>query len=86
MVPGYRFRRLLYVFGPLFKMALLAPEAHRDQAVRLVVDTPFRNASEAAASSVAHRYDSSLTATVLRYVTETGEYCATRPPLPGVTD
>jgi hypothetical protein len=42
VVRGYRFRRLLYVFGPLFKMALLVPEADRDRAVRLVEETPFR--------------------------------------------
>jgi hypothetical protein len=41
-VRGYRFRRLLYFFGPLFKMALLVPEAERERALRLVEDTPFR--------------------------------------------
>lgn len=42
VVRGYRFRRLLYVFGPLFKMAILVPEADRDRAVRLLEETPFR--------------------------------------------
>lgn len=42
VIRGYRFRRLLYLFGPLFKMALLVPEADRDRAVRLVEETPFR--------------------------------------------
>lgn len=41
-VRGYRFRRLLYFFGPLFKMALLVPGAERERALRLVEDTPFR--------------------------------------------
>lgn len=42
VVRAYRFRRLLYHFGPLFKMALLVPEADRDRAARLVEETPFR--------------------------------------------
>ena len=42
VVRAYRFRRLLYLFGPLFKMSLLVPEADRDRAVRLVEATPFR--------------------------------------------
>jgi hypothetical protein len=42
VVRAYRFRRLFYLFGPLFKMSLLVSEADRDRALRLVEETPFR--------------------------------------------
>ena len=42
VVTSLRFRRLYYFLGPLFKMALLVPEADRERAERLVAETPFR--------------------------------------------
>ncbi len=42
VVTSFRFRRLYYFLGPLFKMALLVPEADRERAERLVAETPFR--------------------------------------------
>lgn len=41
VVRAYRFRRLLFFFGALFKMALLVPEADAERAARLVGETPF---------------------------------------------
>jgi len=41
VVTTFRFRRLTYIFGPLFKMALLVPEEDQDRAERLVEETPF---------------------------------------------
>ncbi len=42
VVTSFRFRRLVYFFGPLFKMALLVPAEDRDRCVQLIEATPFR--------------------------------------------
>jgi hypothetical protein len=42
VVTCFRFRRLSYFLGPLFKMGLLVPAADRERAERLVEETPFR--------------------------------------------
>lgn len=42
VVTCFRYRRLSYFFGPLFKMGLLVPAADRERAERLVEETPFR--------------------------------------------
>jgi hypothetical protein len=42
VVTTFRFRRLAYFLGPLFKMALLVPEEDLERAERLVEETPFR--------------------------------------------
>ena len=39
VIRAYHFRRLLHFFGPLFKMALLVPEAERERAEALVEET-----------------------------------------------
>jgi hypothetical protein len=41
VVRAFRFRRLLFFFGALYKMALLVPEADAERAARLVEATPF---------------------------------------------
>jgi len=41
VISSFRFRRLLYLFGPLFKMVLLVPAADRERAEQLVQETPF---------------------------------------------
>lgn len=41
VVTSFRFRRLSYIFGPLFKMALLVPADDAERARALVEATPF---------------------------------------------
>jgi len=42
VVTCFRYRRLSYFLGPLFKMGLLVPAADRERAEQLVEETPFQ--------------------------------------------